>query len=164
MDRILETGNCGNPRNSTTTIISQSPTYLQKPYTVHEKLGEKRDRSRCILNQMAGDEWAGTASRQIGSCSEQIDCAIGQRVVEAAAGWRVDRAGHIPAQDDPLASAVFFGARDSARPKAGTGCRGAEDFHTAGCVPASSASTPRYITATRSQICRTMLRSWAMNR
>ena len=51
--------------------------------------------------------------------------------VEAAAGGRVDRAGHVACQDDAVAGPVSSWDRGSAPPTAAPGYKGAAGSHTA---------------------------------
>ena len=84
---------------------------------------------------------------------------------EPAAGRRVDRAGHVAGEQDPLALGAVAprAGRAPAPPTSAPRCTGA-----AGCAYSSSRSAistilPRYMTATRSEMCRTTDRSCAMN-
>ena len=81
--------------------------------------------------------------------------------VEVAAARRVDRGGHVAAEDDPLPAQLRVRDRDRRHQRLGVGCSGARNISRRS---ASSTILPRYITATRSLMCSTTPMLWAMNR
>ena len=92
---------------------------------------------------------------------------LGQRAAgaEPAARRRVDRAGHVALEPDPLAAAADRGLLDVGHrreQRLGVGVVGVVVDASRG--RAISTILPRYITATSGQKCRTIARSWAMNR
>ena len=100
---------------------------------------------------------------QRGLLLAQMSCAFRAPGAEPATGRRVDRRGHVALEHDPLRFALALGSG------IGTADSSACVYGCAGSCRASSPrpiSTilPRYITATRSEMCRTTDRSWAMNR
>ena len=100
--------------------------------------------------------------------SRLVDVAVPSRGtraarVEAAACRRVDRARHVALEHDRLAAAARAAGSGSARPTAARRCTGASARRRAARPLPISATLPRYITSTRSEMCRTTLRSCAMN-
>lgn len=93
--------------------------------------------------------------------AERFD--IGAPSAKAASSGQIHRTGGIPLQQDPAAGAFRSGIRHGHGRKQSFvyGCLGKAYSSRAG---ANSTSVPRYITATRSEICLTMDRSWAINR
>ncbi len=79
--------------------------------------------------------------------------------VETAAGWWVDRTGHIPRLEIIRCRARSSWDPVSERQKAALLYTGGVDGHKLHSGPTISTITPRYMTATRSQIWRTMVRS-----
>ncbi len=70
--------------------------------------------------------------------------------METAAGGRIDRAGHVALQHDPLPTPRRVDRRHRAEQH--PACRGAADGRTARGSAAISTISPRYITATRSEM------------
>ena len=84
--------------------------------------------------------------------------------VEPAAGRRVGRRRQVAGEQDPLPAVLHHRVRAPAPRTATPGCTGAAARRTAPRTSASSTSAPRYITPTRSEMCRTTARSCAMTR
>jgi hypothetical protein len=83
--------------------------------------------------------------------------------VEAAAGRRRHRAWQLSPHRQPPAVALFLGIRDRNGGQQCLRVRVLRSFEE--LVPVRSLTTlPRYMTATRSAMCLTSERSWAMNR
>ena len=81
--------------------------------------------------------------------------------MEAAAGRHLEAARHFPLRDDPLAAQRGIGDGDGRQQALRVRMLGSRWM--ASRAPTSTIS-PRYITATRSDMCRTTCRSWEMKR
>ena len=122
---------------------------------------------RHLLGPMAGDQVAAADVPEL-----RVDRRAVLRVaellaqpapgVEAAAGRRGRRRGHVALQDEPLLADPRIRVGDGRQER--HACTGGADGGTAPRPSASSTSLPRYITPTRSLMYWTTDRLWAMNR
>ena len=106
--------------------------------------------------------WPGASSTGSGHLVGALLLRLGAPGPEDAAARRVLRDGQVALEQDPLAAWPPCSGPGWAPPTAGRGCRGAAGARRASSRGASSMTLPRYITTTRSEMCRTTDRSWAM--
>ena len=131
--------------------------------------GQGRERDTIRRRWRPRAKWQATGcpcprSTSAGSSVAQISWAFQHRVRKRQPLGRLTRARHVTLEDDVLSGPLGSGVGDGhgGQQRLGVGVRGA----LVDVLSRSPISTilPRYMTATRSEMCRTTERSWAMKR
>jgi acyl-[acyl carrier protein]--UDP-N-acetylglucosamine O-acyltransferase len=142
-------------------LRNRLPELFKRVDALEKKARGPRPRPPALVQADAGGLAAGPAGTSGGHGLPAAVDGIGAARVEGAAGRRVDGGGRVARQDDPLAAPLDVGVGHRDRAHEGPRVGVARPVDHVGAGP-SSTILPRYMTATRSEMCRTTERSWAM--
>ena len=114
--------------------------------------------------QWQATRWPATSRSGGTSSAHRVGCTYGQRVWKRQPARRVRRARQVALRAGSSRAAARSPGRGSGPPTAARSCTGAAGCRRARRPARPRRSRPRYMTAMRSEMCRTTARSWAMKR
>ncbi len=133
----------------------------ERPFPLLDESSGASDLGEVARDRMVPCRRRGTSA---GSCLGADLLRLPAARAEAAARRRVRRARHVAFEHDPLALAALVRDLDRHRREQRLRVRMHRRARRARSRVPISTILPRYITATRSEMCRTTERSWAMKR